>query len=90
MPKSIQIDYKLFCDICNYFFDENAPQDFETDEIRRQLNEKIEKIINRELFSKYKRTPTGVEREKARKEYLDHKGILEDFRSDSEQHEPDF
>ena len=90
MPKNIQINYKLFCDLCNYFFNKDAPQDFEADEIRKQLNEKIEKIINRELFSKYKRTPTGVEREQARKEYLEYRGILEDFRTDTEQHEPDF
>lgn len=86
MKKQIQIDFSLFCELYDYFFGENAPTGYEADEIRKQIDDKVEKIISRELFTKYKRTPTGVEREQARQEYLNHRGILKDWRTDEEYH----
>lgn len=86
MGKQIQIDESLFDNICDYFFGETAPIGWEADEIRHGLNEKLDKLIARELFSRYKRTPTGAEREQARQEYLDHIGISKDWRTDSEVH----
>ncbi len=56
------------------------------DEIRKQLTEKLDKIINRELFSRYKRSPMPSEREKWRQAYLDRKGVFESFRTPSEWH----
>lgn len=41
------------------------------------LDEKLDKIIAREFFTKYKRAPTEAERETFQKAYLDHKGILD-------------
>lgn len=86
MGKQVQIDWELFVDLCNYFIDENAPTDWQANEIRNKLSEKVDKIINRELFTKYKRTPTGAEREQARQEYLNHRGIHKDWRTDEEYH----
>ena len=37
-------------------------------------------ILNREVYSKSKTAPTEEEREKFRKEYLDRRGIPENFR----------
>lgn len=84
MKKQIQIDFSLFCELYDYFFGENAPTGYAAEEIRKQLEDKADKIISRELFSRYKRTPTGAEREQARQEYLNHKGIHKDWRSETE------
>lgn len=84
MSKQVQIDWELFLDLYDFFFSDEAPEGYEADEIRKKMSEKVDKIINRELFSKYKRSPTGVERETARQEYLNHKGISKLFRSDKE------
>lgn len=84
MSKQVQIDWELFFDIYDYFFSDEAPEGYEADEIRKKISEKVDKIINRELFSKYKRLPTGAEREAARQEYLNHRGISKSFRTDKE------
>lgn len=83
MSKNIQIPSDLFFNICDYFFKEQ--EDYLADDIRSQLNQKIDKLINHELFSRYKTAPTGVEREKARQEYLDRRGVPGSFRTDIEQ-----
>lgn len=83
MPKQVQIDFELFLDLYSYFFGENAPEGDDANEIRRALDEKAERIINRELFTRYKRAPTGEEREQARRAYLDRRGIFR-ARTDSE------
>lgn len=84
MSKQVQIDWCLFLDLWEYFCGENAPTGYAAEEIRKQLEDKADKIISRELFSRYKRTPTGAEREQARQEYLNHKGIHKDWRSETE------
>lgn len=83
MPKNVQIPTDLFFDICDYFFKEQ--EDSLADDIRAELNLKIDKLVNHELFSRYKTAPTGAEREKARREYLDRRGIPGSFRTDTEQ-----
>lgn len=89
MSRQVQIDWELFLDLYDFFFSDEAPESYEADEIRKKLSEKVDKIINRELFSKYKRSPTGAEREAARQEYLNHRGISKSYRSDTEYHEPE-
>lgn len=89
MSKQIQIDWELFRDLIDYFFSDGAPEGFEADEIRKKMSEKIDKIINRELFTKYKRAPSGAEREVARQAYLNRRGISKSFRTNTEYHEPE-
>lgn len=85
MSKSIQIDVDLFCDLLDYFYsDELQDMGLLADKIRIKLDSKLDKIIARELFSRYKRMPIGIERELARKAYIEHKGIFEDYRSECE------
>ena len=48
--------------------------------IRLGLEKKLDAMVNREMYSKSKTTPTEEEREKFRQEYLDRKGIQESFR----------
>lgn len=89
MSKQVQINWELFLDLYDFFFSDEAPEGYEADEIRKKISEKVDKIINRELFSKYKRSPTGAEREAARQEYLNHRGISKSYRTDTEYHEPE-
>lgn len=83
MTRNIQIPSDLFFDICDYFF--NEQDENLADDIRGQLDTKIDKLVNHELFSRYKTAPTGVERERARQEYLDRRGVPGSFRTDEEQ-----
>lgn len=82
--KNVQISGDLFIDICSYFLDDDSPRDLQADNIRKQILDKLDKLIARELFTEYKRTPTGEEREKARRAYLERVGVSSDFISDKE------
>ena len=44
------------------------------------LEKKLDAMVMRELYTKYKTAPTEEEKEKARKEYLDRRGVPESFR----------
>ena len=75
--RNVQIPYELFFQLLQYFLMEN----YENEEIIRQgLERKLDTMVNRELYSKYKTAPTEGEREKSRQEYLDRRGIPENFR----------
>lgn len=49
-------------------------------EIEKALNEKLDSMVKRQLYTAYKTAATEEEREKARLEYLDMKGVTESFR----------
>ena len=75
--RNVQISYELFFQLLQYFLMGN----YESEEIIRQgLERKLDTMVNRELYSKYKTAPTEEEREKSRQEYLDRWGIPENFR----------
>ena len=76
---NVQITAELFKDLYEFVW-EHAPDS----ELMQQMNEKIDKLIDREIFTKYKRASTPMERERYRNEYLDRKGILKDFRTETE------
>lgn len=84
MGKNIMISADLFGAICEYFFTDNNTL---TDEIKRQLSDKIDKLNAQRIFSEYKRTPTGPERERLRREYLDAVGMYSAYRTKTEYHE---
>lgn len=75
--KNVQISYELFRDLLRYHLMED---DSCTEAIRQGLEKKLEAMVRRDLYVKYKTSPTKGEREKARREYLDRRGIPEDFR----------
>ena len=54
--------------------------DSRADEIRIGLEKKLDAMVLRELYGKSKTAPTETEREKARQEYLDRRGIPDSFR----------
>ena len=75
--RNVQIPYELFFQLLQYFLMET----YENEEIIRQgLERKLDTMVNRELYSKYKTAPTEEEREKSRQEYLDRRGIPDSFR----------
>ena len=49
-------------------------------EIKQGLEKKLDKMVMRDLYGKFKTAPTEEERERARKEYLDRWGVPENFR----------
>ena len=75
--KNVQISQELFFDLVRFHLlemDEFSPA------IKKGLEAKLEAMLKRELYTKYKTAPTEEEREQARKEYLDKVGIHRDFR----------
>ena len=49
-------------------------------EIKNELEKKLNSIVMREHYTTYKTAPTEQEREEARKKYLDERGVPESFR----------
>ena len=69
--KNVMIPEELFGKIIKYHL---LDQEQEADDIRKGLEKKLDAMVNREVYSKYKTAPTEEEREKFRQEYLDRKG----------------
>ncbi len=87
MSTQVQIDKSLFVNLCEYFFNNQLdPTQLEILEetIEQALDGKIDKILNRAAFTKYKTAKTLAEREQNRKEYLDRCGVHKSFRSHAE------
>ena len=75
--KQIQISEQLFFALLKYHLmeiDEVLP------EIKKGLEDKLEAMVRRELYTKYKTAATEEKREQARQEYLDKVGVHQDFR----------
>ena len=49
-------------------------------QIKQGLEKKLDAMVMRELYTKYKTAPTEEEKEMAQKEYLDRRGVPESFR----------
>lgn len=75
--KNMQISEELFVALLKYHLveiDDVLPQ------IKKGLEEKMEAMVRRDLYTKYKTAPTEEEREKARQEYLEKVGMHRSFR----------
>ena len=75
--KSVQIPYDLFIDLAMYLL--RGEDDFEV-EIRQGLEKTLDAMLNRQLYSQYKTAPNEEEREQARQEYLDRRGVPQSYR----------
>ena len=75
--KNVQIPYELFVDLVLYYL--NGEDDFD-EEIRQGLEQKLDSMLNRQLYSQYKTAPTEEQRERARQEYLDRRGVPQSYR----------
>ena len=75
--KSVQIPYERFVDLVLYHL--NGEDDFD-EEIRQGLEQKLDAMLNRQLYSQYKTASTEEQREQARQEYLDRRGVPQSYR----------
>ncbi|MCD8198103.1 MAG: complexin-2 [Lachnospiraceae bacterium] len=75
--KNIQIPYDLFVSLLRYHLLEI--NDCEA-EIQIGLEKKLDALVMHDLYSRSKAAPTAEEREKARQEYLDKRGVPDSFR----------
>lgn len=75
--KNVQISEELFVAIMRYFMLEQVEM---APRIKKGLEKKLDALVMRELYTKYKTAPSEEEREKARREYLDKRGVPESFR----------
>ena len=83
--RNIQITEELFVNLIRYHFSDEIGYDDEeifelAREIKSGLQKKLDKISMRSCYTKYKTAETEQEREKARKQYLDERGVPENFR----------
>ena len=75
--KQVQISEDLFLSLVKYHILEYYNDE---EKIVKELKEKYDKIVRRSLYTKYKTAPSEKEKEKARQEYLNRKGIHSSFR----------
>ena len=75
--KKVQISRELFLNLIRYHFAEMY--EFEED-IKSELEKKLNLMVMRECYTTYKTAPSEQEREKARKKYLNERGVPESFR----------
>ena len=75
--KNVQISEELFVALLKYHLVE---MDDVLPEIKKGLEEKLEAMVRRDLYTKYKTASTEEEREKARQEYLEKVGMHRSFR----------
>ena len=75
--KKVQISRDLFIKLIKYHhFDIYEYED----DIKSELEKKLNLMVMREYYTTYKTAPTEQEREEARKKYLNEKGVPESFR----------
>lgn len=65
--KNVTIPEELFIDLVKYFL---ADIRWDEDRIRSRLQEKLEAMVKREVYTRYKTAGTPEKREKARQEYF--------------------
>lgn len=79
MAKNIQISQELFLQLCKHHLCDIS--DSETlQAIHKGLNDKLDQMARRELYTAYKTAKSAEDREKARLAYLEQIGLNEDFR----------
>lgn len=75
--KQVQISEELLFALLKYHLmdcNEYLP------EIEKGLAQKLDAMVRRQLYTQYKTASTEEEREQARKEYLDKRGVADNFR----------
>ena len=75
--KNVQISEDLFFLLVKYHLADN---DEVLPDIKKALENKLEMLVRRELYTKYKTATTESEREEAREAYLDKIGMHRNFR----------
>lgn len=78
--KQIQVSEKLFTQMCAYILMPEYNTEEKYKDIEKGIYAKIDRMQEHDLYTKYKTAPTDEQKEKARQEYLDKKGIHPSFR----------
>lgn len=78
--KQIQIPESLFTQMAAFVLMEDYRTEQNTKMIQDGIYAKLDRQVEHELYSRSKTAPTPEEREKARHEYLERKGIHPDYR----------
>lgn len=73
MSRNVQIPYSLFLKMMRYFC---LDQTEHHDDIRRAIEEKIDRLASRERYENAMLAKTDQERRELLQEYYDHKNIL--------------
>jgi len=76
---NVQITEELFIDLVRWHL-LNTHDDATADRIAAGLQAKVDRLALRALYTQSKTAPSAEERERARQDYLDERGILHDFR----------
>lgn len=78
--KSVTVPEDLFWLMAAYVLEDSVrtPENHET--IVKGIKAKLDRITEHKLYTKYKTAPTEEQREEARNEYLERKGIHSSFR----------
>ena len=74
---NVQISQELFMKLAKYHLLDDLTLG---EEIKKELNSKMERLIDRQVYTKSKMGTSKEERENARREYLERKGIPESYR----------
>ncbi len=75
--RNVQISQELFRQLLRFHLMEDESCE---EEIKKELEKKLDRMVMRDLFGKSKTAPAEEEREQARKEYVDRRGVPEKFR----------
>ena len=79
-PKNIQISYELFLDMIAYISDHPDESDYRLDAISTAVNNKLEAMVRRDLYTVYKTGATSEIRAMAKEQYMDMMGIPSSYR----------
>ena len=71
--RNVQISQELFMQLLRFHL-------MEDESCEREIKQELDRMVMRDLFGKSKTAPIEEEREQARKEYLDRRGVPESFR----------
>lgn len=77
--KNVQMPLESFLKLVRYFYIENHEKEL-YEEIKKDIEHKIDSLAKHELYTQYKTADTEQEREQARKKYLDMVGMHKDWR----------
>lgn len=80
MGKQVKIEYRLFIELYRLIVHDDVDSEESYKRIKHELEVKFQKLVNHELYSKYKTAMTEEEQEQARQKYLDEVGIHKNFR----------
>ena len=72
--KNVQISQELFVALLHYHL--SGENEYE-EVIEQGLEQKLDAMLRHELYAQYKTAPTEEQREQARQEYLDRRGVPE-------------